>query len=265
MSTKKHIIPRREIEDILAGHVGAPPDFDPKVILELHGPRLRGRESILKKAADAFGQVRADMTALPKAALAMRRDAVARGATPIPGRPLGIPTDLHRPWDKASAVAYDRTRSAVDGALGALRNETGKLEDRISRAIGVSEDRRLAGEIRAYLARQKREERMRITDDAIARGDRTTIAAAVEGPHFLAGWSSEEEQLTYRARAQAVLMPDEHKALQELNALTGKLEGAWAKFDAVCSALAQDNVPSSTSSAAHAAIADLTQPAGGTN
>ncbi|KWV95943.1 hypothetical protein [Erythrobacter sp. AP23] len=113
---------------------------------------------------------------------------------------------------KAAERAMDRIAPAIDRRVRELRGYRDKLASRVESALDhphrrTPEGLSLAAEVRAHIkGMTKPEERLSFIHKAVARDDRTTVAAVIHAPPFLSGLDDETHG-TIRQRAASTFAP----------------------------------------------------------
>lgn len=113
--------------------------------------------------------------------------------------------------EKAVASALKTVQASLDRG----RAELEQVRSALNAPIAQPKNPSTAAEIRAHLKGLSREKRAELLDQAIAQGDEETVAAALSGPGYLAGFEPHESE-QYRTQYQRARNPDGWKRLRSL-------------------------------------------------
>ena len=113
--------------------------------------------------------------------------------------------------EKAVASALKTVQASLDRG----RAELDQVRTELNAPIAQPKNPHTAAEIRAHLKGLSREKRAELLNDAITQGDEETVAAALSGPGYLAGFAPHESE-HFRTQYQRTRNPDGWERLSKL-------------------------------------------------
>jgi hypothetical protein len=118
------------------------------------------------------------------------------------GGKLVVATGREREYAAAAKAAFDRAAATFDHRFREVRAARAQLDDKVRAAVHQPEDRRpeataLAAEVRSHFKGRGKRAMLEL-NNAIARGDRASVAAVLSAPAFLSGLDNEQQQAARR-------------------------------------------------------------------
>ncbi len=213
-----------------------PPPIDTGLPIDIHPTSLAG----LAKALDVEGSMGRHILADAHTALAVTYTTMSSirqtrveveathstGKKVVSGGQVVHETAYPDGFFEAVGRADSRASRQIDSAHAGIQAKIHSLKDRVAKAMEHPDVQKpIAGEVRAHFKSLTSPQRLKVFREAVDAGDKRTVAAVLDSPHYLLGVGADEMK-TFRAMAERKFAPLESSQLEAAKKALDKVEAA---------------------------------------